>query len=122
MESTRQKKIARLLERDFGEIFQRLGKDHFPGAMLSVTKVRVTPDLGIARVYVSMFPVDNKNDMIDWVRANSASIRNDLAQRVRHQLRGDCSGVRGAGHRHSGLDNLCLHVSRRPGSADGRRR
>lgn len=87
MESTRQKKIARLLERDFGEIFQRLGKDHFPGAMLSVTKVRVTPDLGIARVYVSMFPVDNKKDLIDWVRANSASIRNDLAGRVRHQLR-----------------------------------
>lgn len=87
METTRQKKIARLLERDFGEIFQRLGKNHFPGAMLSVTKVRVTPDLGIARVYVSMFPVDDKNQMIDWVRDNSAAIRNDLAQRVRHQLR-----------------------------------
>ncbi|GGH70989.1 MAG: 30S ribosome-binding factor RbfA [Bacteroidetes bacterium] len=87
MESTRQKKIARLLERDFGEIFQRLGKDHFPGAMLSVTKVRVTPDLGIARVYISMFPVKDKNELLVWVRHNSAAIRNDLAQRVRHQLR-----------------------------------
>ncbi|KAB2807040.1 30S ribosome-binding factor RbfA [Phaeocystidibacter luteus] len=87
MESTRQKKIARLLERDFGEIFQQLGKNHFPGALLSVTKVRVTPDLGIARVYISMFPVNDKETMIDWVRDNSASIRNDLAQRARHQLR-----------------------------------
>lgn len=87
MESTRQKKIARLLERDFGEIFQRLGKDHFPGALLSVTKVRVTPDLGIARVYVSMFPVKDKDQLLVWVRDNSAHIRNDLAQRVRHQLR-----------------------------------
>lgn len=87
MESTRQKKIARLLERDFGEIFQRLGKDHFPGALLSVTKVRVTPDLGIARVYISMFPVKDKNELLYWVRDNSAAIRNDLAQRVRHQLR-----------------------------------
>ncbi len=87
MESTRQKKIARLLERDFAQIFQQLGKNHFPGAMLSVTKVRVTPDLGIARVYLSMFPVDNKDEMLHWVRDNSASIRNDLGQRVRHQLR-----------------------------------
>lgn len=87
MESTRQKKIARLLERDFGEIFQRMGKDHFPGALLSVTKVRVTPDLGIARVYISMFPVKDKNELLNWVRDQSAFVRNELAHRVRHQLR-----------------------------------
>lgn len=87
MESTRQKKIARLLERDFSEIFQRMGKNNFPGALLSVTKVRATPDLGIARVYISIFPLKGKDELLQYVRDNSAAIRNELAQRVRHQLR-----------------------------------
>jgi ribosome-binding factor A len=56
MDSTRQQKIARLIQKDIGEILMRLDKDILKGRMLSVTVVRVSPDLALAKIYLSIFP------------------------------------------------------------------
>ena len=87
MESTRLKKVSRLLERDLGEIFQQMAKSHLKGTLLSVTKVRVTPDLSIAKTYISVFPADNAQEILAEIRDQTSQIRNELAQRVRQQLR-----------------------------------
>ncbi len=86
MESTRQAKIARLLQKELSEIF-RLQTAATHGTIISVTTVRVSPDLSVARVYLSVFPTEKSKEMIESVNANSRTIRYELAQRVRFQLR-----------------------------------
>lgn len=87
MESTRLKKVSRLLERDLGDIFQKIAKDNFAGTLLTITKVRVSPDIGTARVYISIFPAAQQNNVMLWVEEHKNILRNELAQRVRMQLR-----------------------------------
>lgn len=86
MESTRQAKIARLLQKELSEIFRsQTAATH--GTIISVTTVRVSPDLSVARVYLSVFPTERSKEMIETVNANSRTVRYELAQRVRFQLR-----------------------------------
>lgn len=86
MESTRQAKIARLLQKELSEIFrQQTAKTH--GTLVSVSAVRVSPDLSIARVYLSVFPSEKAPEMIESVNASARTIRYELAQKVRYQLR-----------------------------------
>lgn len=87
MESTRQQKIAKQLQKDLAEILGTIGREHFRGVILSVTKVRITPDLGLAKIYVSFFPTENKGDVLDFIKANTPFVRNELAQRVKNQVR-----------------------------------
>jgi len=87
MSSTRQNKIERLLQRDLGDIFQKGTSSLFKGKMITVTKVRISPDLSVARVYLSLFPVDDKQEFIDYISSIEGQIRFDLGKRVRHQLR-----------------------------------
>ena len=86
METNRQKRIARQLQKDLGEILQQEGRSWFPGAMLTVTKVYVTADLSISRVYVSIFGKDAR-EVLNKVEAQSREIRRLLGIRARHQLR-----------------------------------
>jgi ribosome-binding factor A len=86
MESTRQQKIARMLQKEMGEIFLLYAKQ-IQGTLITVSEVRVSPDLGIARIYLSIFPTQNAKDVIAKVGEDSKSIRFDLGKRVRHQLR-----------------------------------
>ena len=86
MESTRQQKIARLLQKELSEIF-RLQTAKMGGVLVSVSAVRVSPDLSIARAYLSIFPSEHANEIIDSVNHNARAVRYDLAQRVRFQLR-----------------------------------
>ncbi len=86
METTRQAKISRLLQKELSEIFrQQTAKTH--GVIVSVSAVRVSPDLSIARAYLSVFPSDKAQEMIDSINASSKSVRYELAQKVRFQLR-----------------------------------
>lgn len=86
METTRQAKIARLLQKELSEIFrQQTAKTH--GVLVSVSAVRVSPDLSIARVYLSVFPTDKAPAMIESINASTKTIRYELAQKVRFQLR-----------------------------------
>lgn len=86
METTRQAKIARLLQKELSEIFrQQTAKTH--GTIISVSTVRVSPDLSIAKVYLSVFPSDKSQQMIESITASAKTIRYELAQKVRFQLR-----------------------------------
>lgn len=86
MESTRQAKIARLLQKELSEIF-RLQTSKTHGVIVSVSAVRVSPDLSTARAYLSVFPSAKAPEMIESVNRQAKTIRYDLARRVRYQLR-----------------------------------
>lgn len=86
MDSTRQSKIARLIQRELSEIFQQQTRATH-GILVSVSAVRVSPDLSIARAYLSIFPPAKSGDILNNINANTKSIRYDLGTRVRHQLR-----------------------------------
>lgn len=86
METTRQQKIARLLQKDLSEILrQETSKTH--GVIISVTAVRVSPDLSIAKAYLSIFPPAQSKTILENLERNAKTIRYELAQRVRFQLR-----------------------------------
>lgn len=86
MESVRQEKISRLLQKELSEIF-RVQTAKTRGTLVSVSKVRVTPDLSITRVYLSVFPSDKAEDILKSINASAKTIRYELAKKVRFQLR-----------------------------------
>lgn len=89
-ESLRQRKVGRQIERDLGEILREVGVDSVGrtgGCMVSVTRVRMTPDLEIARVYLSVFPSEGADEVVERVNARVGEVRNRLGRRVRSQLR-----------------------------------
>ena len=86
METTRQQKIARLLQKELSEIF-RLETAKIGNVIVSVSAVRVSPDLSIARAYLSIFPSDKAQVLIESINKSAKQIRYDRAQKVRFQLR-----------------------------------
>ena len=87
MATTRQNKVSRLLQKELGDIFQREGNGIFSRKMVTVTTVRITPDLGQARIFLSIFPSLEKGDFEKTLKKNSGHIRGELGNRIRHQLR-----------------------------------
>lgn len=87
MESTRQSKISRLLQKDLSEIFQMESRNLFQGKMISVTRVRISPDLGLARVYLSIFPSSDAEAVLKEVKIQTKNMRRLLGNRVGKQLR-----------------------------------
>jgi ribosome-binding factor A len=87
METQRQKKIARLLQKDLGEIVSNMARDKMPNAMITVTKVIPTSDLSIAKVYLSLFTLSDKQQVLKEITKHEKEIRRQLGNRVRHQLR-----------------------------------
>lgn len=87
MESTRQQKVARQIQKDLGEIFQRLGKPFSQGKMVTITAVRVSPDLSFAKVYVSIFPSENSKTFLEHLQTFIKPIRNELGKRIKNQVR-----------------------------------
>ena len=87
MDTTRQNKISRLIQKELGEIFQRQGRSHFKGAMITVTNVIVTKDLALAKVYLSLFATKDKNELLKKIEKSTREIRLNLSQKVRNQLR-----------------------------------
>ena len=86
METTRQQKIARLIQKDLADILrQEAAKTH--GVIVSVTAVRIAPDLSIAKAYLSIFPPAKAQEILESLTHSAKTIRYDLAQRVRFQLR-----------------------------------
>ena len=86
MDSTRQNKISRLIQKELSEILLRLQKET-RGIMVSVSAVRVSPDLGIAKAYLSVFPSEKGNEVVGHLTTNIKAIRFELGNKVRHQLR-----------------------------------
>jgi len=87
MDSVRQNKIARLIQKELAVILQAESRELFPGRMVTVTMVRVTPDLGLAKVYLSVFPNKKDEDIVAQVTPHSKHLRSILGQNIRHQVR-----------------------------------
>ena len=86
METTRQAKIARLLQKELSEILRlQTAKTH--GTLVSVSAVRISPDLSIAKAYLSIFPSAKAQEILDNINRSAKTIRYELGQRVRLQLR-----------------------------------
>lgn len=86
METTRQAKISRLIQKELSEIFRtQTAKTH--GTIVTVSTVRVSPDLSIAKAYLSIFPSEKAEQVMDSINNSARTIRYELAQRVRFQLR-----------------------------------
>jgi ribosome-binding factor A len=87
MESIRQQKVSRLLQREIGDIFTKKELSLSVNLMISVTQVRVSPDLGVARSYLSLFPSNNREEVIEEIRKHTKEIRYILGKKVGQQLR-----------------------------------
>ncbi|MFV0365939.1 MAG: 30S ribosome-binding factor RbfA [Mangrovibacterium sp.] len=87
MESTRQQKVGRLIQKELAEIFQRESRNLFMGKMISVTVVRVTPDLAQAKTYLSIFPSEGGREVLKQIRIANPKIRGMLGRKVGKQIR-----------------------------------
>ena len=88
MESNRQKKIAGVLQKDLADVLQKAARDGgLQNVLISVTKVNVTVDLSIAKVYLSIFPADQGQKLLEGINSNAPLIKHELAQRVKNQMR-----------------------------------
>lgn len=86
MQKTRQNRISRLLQKELAEIFQSQTRQ-MHGILVSVTRVRISPDLSICTAYLSIFPSEKGKELLQNITRNEKSIRYELGQRVRNQLR-----------------------------------
>ena len=86
METTRQNKIARLLQKELSDIFLLQTKS-MPGILISVSAVRISPDMSVARAYLSVFPSEKGEELLKNIESNIKTIRYELGTRVHNQLR-----------------------------------
>jgi len=86
-ETNRQKKIAGVLQKDLVDVLQKAAQDGMKGTIISVSKVTVTTDLSIAKVYLSVFPSEKRDELVKGIQSNTSLIRHEMAKRTRHQLR-----------------------------------
>jgi ribosome-binding factor A len=87
MESKRQQQYAKLIKQDLSEIFQKDMQATFGKAFVTITDVKVTPDLAIARAYLSFMLTNDKDGLLHDIREKSKSIRGILGNKLRHQVR-----------------------------------
>ena len=85
--STRQLKVAREIQKDLAEIIRAKGMAAFGGAMVTVSEVRVSPDLSVAKVYVSVFPSAKQEEVMNLLGENVKALRGELGRQVGKQLR-----------------------------------
>lgn len=87
MESKRQKQVARLIQKDLGDIFQKEFRSAFKGNFVTITDVIISPDLSVAKVYLSFFKDDRKEEIIEEIRDNTKKIRGMFGAKAGKQLR-----------------------------------
>lgn len=87
MDSLRQNKVNSLLQRELAVIFQQETRNLLPGGLITVSAVRVSPDLGLARVYLSLFPVKDKKGVLGTIKDQSHRLRGLLGQKIGKQMR-----------------------------------
>ncbi|WP_256003003.1 30S ribosome-binding factor RbfA [Pedobacter deserti] len=87
MESKRQQKFAGIIQEELAAIFQREGASYLPNTLVTITRVRVSPDLAIAKVYLSFLNTSNTTLSVAEVNSHAGEIRYKLGARIRHQAR-----------------------------------
>ena len=83
----RQNKVARLIQKDLNDMFQKFARDWMRGIIISVSVVRISPDLEYAKVYISIFPAEKGQEVLETLNGMIKEIRFQLGKRVRNQLR-----------------------------------
>ena len=87
MESMRQQKISRMIQKELGNAFLREGRNLFGGAMITVTKVNVTKDMAVCKVFLSLFNTQDKDALLVLIKHHGKDLRFQLGQQLRNQLR-----------------------------------
>ena len=87
MNSTRQNKFARLIQKEIGELFQRNGFAFYSGALVSITMVRISPDLSVAKIYLSIFGTKDRNELLEQIQYQTKEIRKQLGIKIKNQVR-----------------------------------
>ena len=82
-----QKKIAGVIQKDLVDVLQKAAQDGMKGTIISVSKVTVTTDLSIAKVYLSIFPSEKRDELVKGIQSNTSLIKHEMAKRTKHQLR-----------------------------------
>lgn len=87
METKRQQKFARVIQKELGDLFQREGLSFHDNTIVTITTIRATPDLSHARVYLSIYNSSNPQQTLNAIKAQSREIRYKLGSRIRNQVR-----------------------------------
>ena len=87
MDSIRQNKVNSLLQKELAVIFQQEARNLLPGGLITVSAVRISPDLGVAKVFLSLFPVKDKKAVIDHIKLHAHRLRGQLGGRIGKQMR-----------------------------------
>ena len=87
MESTRQKKVSKLIQKELADIFLRKNKELAPGKLVTITIVRVSPDLSVAKVYLSVYSPGKNDDLLETINEQKKNIRHQLAMRIKNQIK-----------------------------------
>tara|TARA_B100000902_G_C27303047_1_gene913906 strand:- start:598 stop:939 length:342 start_codon:yes stop_codon:yes gene_type:complete len=87
MESNRQKKVSRLIQKDLAEIFLQKSKNQYQGIMISITHVVVSKDLSVAKVYFSLFPEKDKKVIFEDIKNQQSLIKHELSSKIKNQMR-----------------------------------
>lgn len=86
-ESNRQRKVAQIIQEDFAELFRRQASESKKSFLVSVSDVKVTPDLGIAKIYLSIFPQEFRTPIMKEIETNKSQYRNFIGQKMGKQVR-----------------------------------
>ena len=86
-ESNRQRKVAQIIQEDFAELFRKQAANSKESFLVSVSDVKVTPDLGIAKIYLSIFPKELRKPIMKEIEENKAQYRNFIGQKMAKQVR-----------------------------------
>lgn len=87
MNSRRQEKFAKLMQKDLGDIFLQKTNTLFNGNFITISNVFVSPDMGYLKVYLSFFKPDNQKELLELIQQNKKEIRHELAKKVKNQVR-----------------------------------
>ncbi len=87
MDNTRLNKVSRLLQKEFGVYFQQNGAQTYEQSLISVTSVRVSADLSVAKIYVSIFPHQKKESVFSLIKEHKSKIKYEIGQKIGMQLR-----------------------------------
>lgn len=87
MDSTRQQKFSKIIQKEISEIFNKSGSEYYGNAFVTVTLVRTVPDLSLAKVYLSLFKAKDPQKIIDKINSRSKEVRRELGNRIKHQVR-----------------------------------
>ena len=87
MDSTRQQKVARLIQKEIASIFLIEGKNYFGSAFITVTSVRISPDLSYAKIYLSLFGTADREALLKTIKTHQSELRKILGQKIGKQVR-----------------------------------